>query len=122
MFQFQFGTIGSELIEVPETFGFMFQFQFGTIGRLTSLPKGRIGLVSIPVWYDWEFVWIKGLEPLTGFNSSLVRLGEFLKDNDQDSPSSFNSSLVRLGVSAVVHKGKNLVSFNSSLVRLGALN
>ena len=120
-FQFQLGAIGrvittwgnracaacfnSSLVRlgVPyhrtcHTVCFFFQFQLGAIGRYFF--KGSIYLarfVSIPAWCDWEST--KEVEETTiyGFNSSLVRLGEWYPSVVQVSAVGFNSSLVRLG-------------------------
>ncbi len=54
MFQFQYGTIGSDGAPFDCLIG-EFQFQYGTIGsaRRQSWEKQDYQ-VSIPVWYDWK--------------------------------------------------------------------
>ena len=54
--------------------------------------------VSIPVWCDWELVLSLPPEVVkSGFNSSMVRLGELTIFFHNTGVLGFNSSMVRLG-------------------------
>ena len=62
--------------DAPGSTGYLFQFQLGAIGRLGGSSR-QAGM--------------------TGFNSSLVRLGAELSEKIAERLGGFNSSLVRLG-------------------------
>ena len=76
-FQFQYGAIGSLIMNDKQTIEILFQFQYGAIGRYQPVATTvMLKKVSIPVWCDWE----RDCEcrfrlKIGSFNSSMVRLG-----------------------------------------------
>ena len=52
-FQFQYGTIKSQITNRNKKGNHVFQFQYGTIKRLKlTIAERWQNLVSIPIWYD----------------------------------------------------------------------
>ncbi len=57
LFQFQYGTIMRKLLAGSSGLENIFQFQYGTImSKSFAWSISSILLISIPVWYDYEFL------------------------------------------------------------------
>ncbi len=80
MFQFQHGAIGSKILKKQPYPVSRFQFQHGAIGSNNFKGLDKLIDVSIPAWCDWETSIKSQLTSISpGFNSSMVRLGEYLQ-------------------------------------------
>ncbi len=90
------------------------------LGGFVTVSCAKEKLVSIPAWCDWEPAGqTKVIDCLTSFNSSMVRLGDYLSSPEPGKLRCFNSSMVRLGVNMIDVSRRVRLRFNSSMVRLG---
>jgi len=66
-FQFHFGSIGSEALNPSSPTSFAFQFHFGSIGSSLEHHRALLSQVSIPLWFDWK----------SGFDKKILFLSTF---------------------------------------------
>ena len=74
VFQFHFGSIGSDCEKSWGKYKSEFQFHFGSIGSNDCINLAVIKSVSIPLWFDWKQIRKVLHLYRIRFNSTLVRL------------------------------------------------
>ena len=121
-FQFQYGSIGSGLMGGAWWLDPVFQFQYGSIGSESPFDQEDFRwMVSIPVWFDWEFFRIGDMQHESRFQFQYGSIGRQVSDFGSYEPPLFQFQYGSIGSA----EGREFITmlnrFNSSMVRLGAL-
>ena len=97
VFQFQYGSIGSlSMMSVLSAIS-CFNSSMVRLGVIIDLNRNNFSEVSIPVWFDWEFVSISDAISAILFQFQYGSIGRHNSRSFNNFPISFNSSMVRLG-------------------------